>query len=74
MGEWSYDDHVQALGTTHPSVAETVRPFSSIRHVLDWMQEVCLPLASLDMVTQDEFSHDALIPLPTGECLSFGMT
>jgi len=74
MGEWSYDDHVQGLSTTHPALAETVRRFSSIRHAIDWMQETGLPLGSLDMVTQDEFSHDALVALPTGELLSFGMT
>jgi hypothetical protein len=74
MGVWSYADHVETLGTTHSTLAEALRPFSSIRHVLEWMQEAGLPLGSLDMVTQDEFSHDALIPLPSGEWLSFGMT
>jgi hypothetical protein len=74
MGEQSYDEHVQVLSTTHPALAELVRAFSSIRHVIDWMQETGLPLGSLDMVTQDEFSHDALIGLPAGEWLSFGMT
>ena len=74
MGEWSYDDHVRALSTTHPPLAEAVCPISSIRHVIDWMQETGLRLGSLDMVTQDEFSHDALVALPTGELLSFGMT
>ena len=34
-----------------------------------------LPLAAIDVVAQDEFSHDLLIPLGTdGRHLAFGMT
>ena len=47
----------------------------SIRAVLTWMQREGLPFESLDVVTQDEFSHDVLVPLgPSGEWAAFGVT
>jgi hypothetical protein len=35
---------------------------SSIRHVVDWMGRHRPPLRIEDMVTQDEFSHDIVVP------------
>jgi len=34
----------------------------SVRHVLDWLSRHEPPLRMEDMVTQDEFSHDILVP------------
>jgi hypothetical protein len=38
------------------------------------MKERCLDLATLDLVTQDEFTHDLLLPLPDGRFVVFGLT
>jgi hypothetical protein len=35
---------------------------SSIRHVVDWLGRHEPPLKMEDMLTQDEFSHDILVP------------
>jgi hypothetical protein len=34
----------------------------SVRHVLEWLLHHDPPLRMDDMVTQDEFSHDILVP------------
>ena len=47
----------------------------SLAHVLDWSRKRGLDLSRLDVVTQDEFSHDVLLPLgPSGEWATFGVT
>jgi hypothetical protein len=33
-----------------------------------------MPLDGLDVLAQDEFSHDLLVPLPDGRWLAFGLT
>jgi hypothetical protein len=58
--------------------AELAREWIGLRnleHVLDWLKIRGLPLAALEMVTQDEYSHDLLTPLPAGDgWLCFAMT
>src|SRR5205809_245357 len=38
----------------------------SIRHVVDWLGRHEPPLRIEDMVTQDEFSHDIMVPFREG--------
>jgi hypothetical protein len=47
----------------------------TLEQVLDWLKQRGLPLGSLEMVTQDEYSHDLLVPLPAGGgWLGFALT
>lgn len=56
-------------------LSDELVPLNSIRDILIWMQRHGLPLESLDVVTQDEFSHDVLVPLGlSGEWAAFGVT
>jgi hypothetical protein len=74
MSEMSYTDHIEKLRAADPTLAEQVAEFTSIKHVIDWMEQTGLPLASFDLVAQDEFCHDGLVPLADGRWLSFAMT
>lgn len=69
-----YPDHVRLLEAEEPTLARAVAEFSTLEHVLNWMQREGLPLGTLDLVAQDEFSHDLLVPLPDGRWLAFGLT
>ena len=70
-----YADFLPALAATHPALAETVAPFRSLEHVLDWLKCDGFDLRALDVIAQDEYCHDLIVPLPdSGEYLAFGMT
>lgn len=74
MPEPTYADFVHMLAARDPALAQQVQDFTSIRHVVDWMDRSGLALAAFDLVAQDEFCHDGLVSLPDGRWLSFGMT
>jgi len=68
-------DHFELLKETDPQLAGELSSFTTLEHVLNWMKGRRLDLASLDMVTQDEYCHDPLVPLPVEkEWLVFAMT
>jgi len=70
-----YSDSIPALRDTHPQLASKIERFTSLEHVLNWLNAENYPLGQLDMVTQDEYCHDLLFPLPdSGDWLVFGMT
>jgi hypothetical protein len=75
-GSCGFEHDIAALAQHDPELAAEVARVTSVRDVLDWMRLRSLPLESLDVVAQDEFSHDALVPLgdARGRYLSFGMT
>jgi hypothetical protein len=69
----NYAQEVAAVRTRRPDLADRVAGFRSLEHVLDWLKADGLPLGSLDLVTQDEYSHDLLVPVGP-DWLAFGMT
>jgi hypothetical protein len=70
---FEYADDLTDLRTAHPVLADQVAGFRTLEHVLDWLRRDGHSLASLDMVTQDEYCHDLLIPTGS-DWLVFGMT
>lgn len=70
-----YDDYVRELREQDPALAAQLEKLRALEHVLTWMKERSLSLATIDAVAQDEYSHDFLVPLePNGRHLTFGMT
>jgi hypothetical protein len=70
-----YRDYVTALEPEYPELAEELARFNTLESVLHWMQVRGFPLATIEIVFQDEFSHDFLLPLePEGRYLVFGIT
>ena len=68
-------DYLANVGRQHPDLAKELAAFKSLENVLRWMQQRGLSLATIDVVTQDEFSHDVLVPLEGGKLhLAFGVT
>ncbi len=66
---------LDAIADQDHALPNDLRTLASIRDVLAWMECRGLPLESLDMVTQDEFTHDVLVPLgPSGGWAVFGVT
>lgn len=70
-----YQDHIDRLRPSHPKLAQEVAQLSTLEQVLAWLPNRGLSLATFELVTQDELSHDALLPLdPDGSYLVFGLT
>ncbi len=55
-------------------LATAISRHRSIKHALDWLASLTPPLAPTDMVTQDEYSHDILVPYPNGFWLIYDST
>ena len=76
MGQsMEYLDHVRQMGEFDPQLAAELSGLRTLEHVMAWERFRRVNLATVDLVTQDEYSHDFLVPLP-GESrwLSFAMT
>jgi hypothetical protein len=58
-----YSDCISALRLHHPEIADRIARFTNLEHILNWLTSEGYPLGSLDMITQDEFCHDLLLPL-----------
>ena len=56
------------------ALARAVAGHRSMKHALDWLLGHAPPLDLTDMVTQDEFSHDFLVPYPGGLWLVYDST
>ena len=70
-----YHRDVAELARHDPELAEQVRGFNTLENVLKWMPQRGLPLSSLDVIPQDEFSLELLLPLGAdGRHLVFGIT
>jgi hypothetical protein len=68
-----YARDVIDLRTSRPDLADRLNGFRTLEHLLDWLKAEGRPLATLDLVTQHEYSHDLLIPVGPA-WLGFGMT
>ena len=69
----TYAESVTGVRSRRPDLADRVAGFRTLEHVLDWLKSDGLPLGTLDLVTQDEYSHDLLVPVGS-DWLAFGMT
>jgi hypothetical protein len=65
-----YAAAVAELGESFPDLADQVRRFDGIVHVVDWLgARKC----ELDFISHDEFSYDFLVHLDPGRWLVFGV-
>ena len=68
-------DHFQVVNDSHPQLGVQLSSIRTLEHVLNWMSQRGVSLASMDMVTQDEYCHDVIVPLPADkQWLVFSMT
>ena len=67
----TYPEQVAALG---PDLAGTVATLRNTEFILKWAPGAGIPLASIDLVQQDEYSYDLFLHLPDRRWLVFGVT
>jgi hypothetical protein len=70
-----YADYYSRLAEVHPAIADQLAGIKTLERLFGWFERLGIPLASLDMVTQDEYCHDLIVPLPGDrEWIVFGLT
>lgn len=56
------------------ALVATLASQTSMKHALDWLLGHSPPLVPAEMITQDEFSHDIVVPLSGGRWLVYDST
>ena len=69
----NFAQEIAEVRARRPDLAVRLAGFRTLEHVLDWLRAEGHPLGSLDLVTQDEYCHDLLVPVGK-DWLAFGMT
>ena len=68
-----YQEYLADLTTAHPALGAELSKVRTLEHVLLWMTRRGLPLGDVEIIQQDEYSLDFIIPLES-EHLVFGIT
>jgi hypothetical protein len=70
-----YVDYVTVLQASHPELASDLADSRGLGSVMRWMRLRGIPLGCVEIIQQDEFALDFVIPLkPDGTHLVFGIT
>ena len=51
-----------------------LEPLRALEDLLDWSRQLAPPVPAPEVVTQDEYTHDVLIPYAGGRWLDFDTT
>lgn len=70
----TYDEQLAELTTADPALGEQVAWLPNLEAILRWLPTAGVPFTGLDLVQQDEYSYDLLLPLPDARWLVFGVT
>ena len=70
-----YSDYLSRFRLVHPLIAEETTELRGLEGVMAWMAGRGIPLAAAEIVAQDEFSLDFVVPLqPDMLYVVFGIT
>ncbi|MBX9625264.1 MAG: hypothetical protein K2X82_15765 [Gemmataceae bacterium] len=69
-----YPDQLAALAASDPALGAEVAGLRNLEGILRWAPSAGVSLAGLDLVQQDEYSYDFLVPLPDARWLVFAVT
>ena len=66
-------DYLTGIRAKYPVLGTQLEEIRTLEHVLDWMKREGHSFATMDMITQDEYSHDLLMTVGA-EWQGIGMT
>jgi hypothetical protein len=69
-----YPEQLALLTSSDPALGEQISRLRNLEWILKWAPEAGIPLTGIDLVQQDEYSYDLLLPLPDARWLVFGVT
>jgi hypothetical protein len=64
---------LSALTATHPALAAALCGVDGLSELLQWAAQENLPVARMEFIVQDEFTHDAILAWGD-EYVVFGLT
>jgi hypothetical protein len=70
----NYADQLAALTATGHALGEQVGGLRNLEAILKWAPGAGVLLAGIDLVQQDEYSYDLLLPLPDSRWLVFSVS
>jgi|AGTN01.1.fsa_nt_gi hypothetical protein len=71
----TYEKDIEQLRETFPFVATAFGGMRTLEDVFKWIREVGSVAGSIDVIAQDEFSHDFVLELPGLKMfVAFGVT
>lgn len=69
------EESLRLLAEQDPELSQAIGPFTSLEEVLRWCATVGASVADIEVVPQDEFSHDVVLALDGGRrYLAVGVT
>ena len=66
MAMFSIENRAQFDAKRFSELSSIVERHTSIKHALDWLLGMSPPVAPVDAIAQDEYSHDVVFPYPLG--------
>lgn len=69
-----YPDQLAELAAADPALGAEVARLRNLEGILKWAPARGIDFATLDLVQQDEYSYDFLVPLPDARWLAFAVT
>ena len=69
-----YPEQLSAVTAADPSLGEQLARLPNLNAILKWAAATGIPLADMELIQQDEYCHDAMLPLPDGRWVVFGVT
>ena len=74
-GYMTYKDDIWQLKQTYPEVAAAFGDMRTLEDVFKWIREVGSRAGAVDVIAQDEFSHDFVVELvDIRKFAAFGVT
>lgn len=70
----TYAEQLAALRAADAELGARVAPLRNLEAILKWAPGAGVDLARIDLVQQDEYSYDLLLPLPDARWLNFGVS
>jgi hypothetical protein len=69
-----FSDFANLSATDRDSLAQVVTRHQGLDQISAWGRTQSPPIAPADVIKQDEFTHDVLVPLPGNRWLVYGTT
>lgn len=70
----TYADQLATLSAADPALGSQVAGLRNLEAILKWAPAAGIPFADIDLLQQDEYSYDLLLPLPDSRWLVFGVS
>lgn len=70
----NYTEQLAWLTASDPALGAQVAGLRNLEAILRWAPDAGIAFAGIDLVQQDEYSYELLLPLPDSRWLVFGVS